>query len=342
MRGVVRTPMTSVTMADVGERAGVTARTVSNVLSGSAAVRPETRERVLRAVEELGYRMNTSARSLRTGRTGTIGLAIPDLGIDYFSDLASRIMIEAERHRWGVVIEQTGARRETELAILSGARRQHSDGLIFQPHALGPGDERHLAGNDRLVILGDRIFNGPVDHVGMANTEAAAMATRYLLDRGHRRIAVIGSNPDVSTVSAASLRLDGYSRELVDRGLPIRDDYVVVAKQWHLRDGATGMAQLLSLPEPPEAVFCFNDTLAFGALHTLAARGLRAPDDIAIIGFDNVPMAEFSVPPLTTIDPGTGQIAKQAVDLLASRVEGRAAAPAELMTDCSLVVRRSA
>lgn len=334
--------MANVTMADVGKRAGVTARTVSNVLSGNAAVRPETRDRVLRAVNELGYRMNTSARSLRTGRTGTIGLAIPDLRIDYFSDLASRIMVEAERYGWGVVIEQTGARRDAELAILSGARRQHSDGLIFQPHALGPGDERHLAGNDRLVILGDRIFHGPVDHVGMANTEAAALATRYLLDRGHRRIAVIGSNPHISTVSAASLRLDGYARELSDRGIPIREEYIVVAQEWHLRDGAVGMAQLLSLDEPPEAVFCFNDTLAFGALHALAARGLRAPDDIAVIGFDNVPMAEFCVPPLTTIEPGTDQVAKHAVDLLAARVEGRATAPTELIPDCSLVVRRSA
>lgn len=329
-------------MADVGARAGVTARTVSNVLSGSVAVRPETRDRVLRAVDELGYRLNTSARSLRTGRTGSITLAIPDLGIDYFSHLASRIMGEAERHGWAVVIEQTGARRSTELAILSGAQRQHSDGLIFQPHALGPGDERHLIGNDRLVILGDRIFHAPVDHVTMANTDAAAMATRYLLDRGHRRIAAIGSNPHVSTVSAASLRLDGHRQALAAAGIPPRDDYVVIAQEWHLRDGAAGMARLLSLPEPPDAVFCFNDTLAFGALHALAARGLRAPDDVAVIGFDNVPMAEFSIPSLTTVEPGTDQIAKHAVDLLAARIEGRSGEPTEVFTDFSLVVRRSA
>ncbi|MDQ7992672.1 MAG: LacI family DNA-binding transcriptional regulator, partial [Propionicimonas sp.] len=320
----------NVTMADVGERAGVTARTVSNVLSGHPSVRPETRERVLRAVTELGYRMNTSARSLRTGRTGSITLAIPDLGIEYFSDLARRIMAHAERHAWAVVIEQTGARRESEVAILSGAQRQHSDGLIFQPHALGPGDERYLTGNDRLVILGDRIFNGPVDHVTMANTEAARIATQYLVDRGHRRIAAIGVNPRVSTVSAASLRLEGYAAALAGAGLPLREDYQVIAEEWHLRDGANGMAQLLALPEPPEAVFCFNDTLAFGALHTLASHGLSAPEDVAVIGFDNVPMSEFAVPALTTIDPGTDQIAKQAVDLLAARVAGRQSPPAEV------------
>ncbi|GAA1558813.1 LacI family DNA-binding transcriptional regulator [Dactylosporangium maewongense] len=332
----------SVTMADVGARAGVTARTVSNVLSGHTSVRPETRDRVLRAVDELGYRLNTSARSLRTGRTGTITLAIPDLTIDYFTDLAGRIMTEAERHDWTVVIQQTGARRDIEIAILSGARRQHSDGLIFQPHALGPGDERYLTGNDRLVILGERIFRGPVDHVTMANTEAARLATQYLIDRGHRRIAAIGANPRVATTSAASLRLDAFRDTLAKNGLSLPAEHVVTAEEWHLRDGAAGMARLLGLPQPPDAVFCFNDTMAFGALHTLAARGVRVPDDVAVIGFDNVAMAEFTTPPLTTIEPGTAQVAKQAVDMLAARVAGRGTPPTEVLTDYSLVVRRSA
>jgi DNA-binding LacI/PurR family transcriptional regulator len=286
--------------------------------------------------------MNTSARSLKTGRTGTITLAIPDLGIDYFSDLASRIMVESERHDWAVVIEQTGARRETEIAILSGARRQHSDGLIFQPHALGPGDERHLTGNDRLVILGDRIFNGPVDHVAMANTEAARTATQYLIDRGRTRIAAIGPNPRVSTVSAASLRLQGYQQAMQAAGLPTPDDFMVVAEEWHLRDGAAAMTHLLALGRELDAVFCFNDTLAIGALHAIAMHGLRVPDDIAVVGFDNVPAAQYAFPPLTTIEPGTDQIAKHAVDLLAARVNGRTDPPHEIFTDYSLVVRRSA
>ncbi|WP_230674282.1 LacI family DNA-binding transcriptional regulator [Rathayibacter sp. Leaf248] len=335
-------PTGDVTMADVGARAGVTARTVSNVLSGSTHVRPETRDRVLRAVDDLGYRINTAARSLKTGRTGSITLAIPDLGIDYFADLAHRIMAQAERRGWGVVIEQTGARRDRELSILSGAQRQHSDGLIFQPHALGPGDEKFLVGNDRLVILGDRIFHGPVDHVTMANTAAARTATRYLVDRGYTRIAAIGSNPKVHSVSAASLRLEGYCDALTTSGLPVRPEYVVPAEEWHLRDGAAAMAQLLALPERPDAVFCFNDTLAFGALQAAFAAGLSTPRDIAVMGFDNVPMAEFSIPPLTTIEPGTGEIARLAVDLLAARIEGRSGTPAELVTSFSLIARQSA
>ena len=230
------------------------------------------------AVDELGYRMNTSARSLKTGRTGTITLAIPDLGIDYFSDLASRIMTESERHGWAVVIEQTGARRETrDRHPVRGPAA--ALGRAHLPAArLGPGDERYLTGNDRLVILGDRIFNGPVDHVAMANTEAARMATQYLIDRGHTRIAAIGSNPQVSTVSAASLRLQGYRRRCRALGLPIprragRRRRGVASPRRRRRDEPSAQPRA----ERPDAVFCFNDTLAIGALHTIATAGLQRP-----------------------------------------------------------------
>lgn len=192
------------------------------------------------------------------------------------------------------------------------------------------------------MILGDRIFNGSVDHVTMANTAAARMATRYLLDRGFRRIAAIGTNPRVRTVSSASLRMEGYREALREAGLEPQPQYVIAAEEWHLRDGAVGLTQLLALPEPPDAVFCFNDTLAFGALHAAEAAGMSVPDDIAIMGFDNVPLSQFSVPPLTTIEPCTEEIANNAVDLLAARIEGRASNPVELVASCSLIARRSA
>ena len=193
------------------------------------------------------------------------------------------------------------------------------------------------------MILGDRIFNGPVDHVAMANTEAARTATHYLIDRGRTRIAAIGSNPRVNTVSAASLRLQGYLQAMHRGGSAHAGrERIVVAEEWHLRDGAAAMAHLLNLDDRPDAVFCFNDTLAIGALHTIAMAGLRVPEDIAVVGFDNVPAAQYAYPPLTTIEPGTDQIAKHAVDLLAARVNGRTDPPREIITDCSLVVRRSA
>lgn len=330
-------------MHDVGAAAGVTARTVSNVLSGKVNVRPETRDSVLRAVQDLGYQMNVSARGLRTGLTGMITLAIPDLGIDYFGELAQAVMLEAELHGWTVIIQQTGARRAAELAILSGASRQLSDGLLFQPHALGPGDERVLTSDRPLVLLGDRIFDGPVDHVTMANTEASFAATQYLIDRHRTHIAAIGSNPAGGAVSAAALRYDGYIHALKKNGLEHDPRLVAVATEWHHADGAMAMSQLLDSKVEIDAVFCFNDTLAFGALHALATRGIRVPQDIAVVGFDNVRGSAFSFPSLTTIDPGAAQIAKTAVDLLARRIiDGPAEHPSEVTASYSLVARKSA
>lgn len=333
----------AVTMHDVGAAAGVTARTVSNVLSGKINVRPETRDSVLKAVQDLGYQMNVSARGLRTGLTGMITLAIPDLGIDYFGELAQAVMVEAERHGWTVIIQQTGARRDTELNILSGASRQLSDGLLFQPHALGPGDERVLLGDRPLVLLGDRIFDGPVDHVTMANTEAAAAATQYLIDKRRTRIAAIGANPAGGSVSAAALRFDGYARALQDNGIELDPRLVGIATEWHQADGAMAMSQLLDSRTDIDAVFCFNDTLAFGALHELATRGVQVPKEIAVVGFDNVKAAAYSFPGLTTIDPGARQVAKTAVDLLARRIiEGPTEHPREVVASYSLIARRSA
>ena len=143
-------------------------------------------------------------------------------------------------------------------------------------------------------------------------------------------------------MSAASLRLLGYQQVMDAAGLPTPPERIVVAEEWHLRDGAAAMSHLLNLDVRPDAVFCFNDTLAIGALHAIAMAGLRVPEDIAVVGFDNAPASQYSYQPLTTIEPGTDQIAKHAVDMLSARVNGRDDPPREIFTDCSLVVRRSA
>lgn len=332
----------AVTMADVGLLAGVTARTVSNVLSDSNNVRPETRDNVLRAVRELGYQINVSARGLKTGATGLITLAIPDLGIEYFAELARDVMAAADPHGWTLIIQQTSGRRQSELSVLNGASRQLSDGLLFQPHALGAGDETELVGHHPLVLLGDRIFDGPVDHVTMANRRAAQAATQYLIDRGRRRIAAIGVNPAGGPISAAGLRYAGYLDAHAANAMVAPAGLAAVATDWHQSDGALAMNRLLDETERPDAVFCFNDTLAFGALHALAERGVRVPEEIAVIGFDNVAGSAFTNPSLSTIDPGRPQIAKTAVSLLARRFGGVESPPTEVVADFSLVVRRSA
>ena len=180
------------TMRDVAQRAGVSAKTVSNVLSGYPYIKEATRAKVLSAIDELGYQMNISARNLRAGRTGIIALAVPELSLPYFAQLSDAVIETAATKGWTVVVEQTGGVRERELDVLSGARRHLVDGLIFSPLALGPDDAGHLRVDFPLVLLGERILHGPADHVSMSNVQAARghptpARPRTAAHRRHRR-----------------------------------------------------------------------------------------------------------------------------------------------------------
>jgi DNA-binding LacI/PurR family transcriptional regulator len=337
-------------MAEVGAAAGVTDRTVSNVLSGKVPVRPETRAAVLRAVDELGYRLNATARGLRTGRTGTITLALPDMGYDYFSQLAHAVMTEADHFGWAVTIVQTGARPEREQALLTGTDPQISDGLIIQPYAVGPENgHRALRQHDQarhrppIVLLGDRIINEAIDHVLMDNTPAARVATEHLIATGRAVIGVIGPDPADATPGSGAVRLEGYRQALRQAGLPWRPELVRPAAAWRRAEGAAATDELLQAHPEVDALFCCNDDLALGAMYAVHRRGLRVPEDVAVVGFDNVTAATFSHPPLTTIDSGGPLIARTAVKLLAERLDpmSSAAPPRKVIADFHLVQRGS-
>ncbi len=317
-------------------------KTVSNVLNGYPYIREATRARVLAAIDELGYKVNVSARNLRTGRTGIIALAVPELSLPYFAQLADAVIHAAEKHSLTVLVEQTGAVREREVTVLSGTRKHLVDGVIFAPLALGPDDVEFPTVDFPMVLLGERIFRGPFDQVAMSNVEAARTATQHLISLGRRRIAVIGAHPADATGTAV-LRLEGYQAALRDAGIPRDEELIIEAGLWHRATGANGMHELLDSGAEFDAVFCFNDTLALGAMHTLLRRGFRIPDDVAIIGFDNIEDAEFSMPPLTSIDPGREQIARTAVELLAEQIAGKVPTrePREVVADFTIEVRES-
>src|SRR3954469_7822289 len=165
------------TLHDVARVAGVSIKTVSNVVNDYPHVSTATRDRVLAAIAELDYRPNLSARGLRSGKTGVIGLAIPELRQNYFAELADTIIRCAARHDLDVVIDQTSATREGEVAVLSGKRLRLTDGIIFAPDHLGQEDVKLLNVDFPLVLLGERIFGGPTDHVTMQNVESARAGT---------------------------------------------------------------------------------------------------------------------------------------------------------------------
>jgi len=330
------------TLHDVAHLAGVSIKTVSNVINDYPHIRSSTREKVEQAIAQLGYQPNLTARSLRSGRTGVIGLALPELSLSYFAELADSVMVAAERRGVTVLIEQTGGDRARELEVLTSPRRQQTDGLLFSALGLGQDDARLLEVPYPVVLLGERIFDGPTDHVTMRNIEAARAATEFLLTRGHRRIAIVGAH-EGEVIGSAGLRLTGYREALDAAGVEFDPALIGYTDLWHRSNGATSMRQLLESGVRFDAVFAFNDTLALGAMRVLQEAGIRVPGDVAVVGFDNLDEARYSLPSLTTVDPGREEIAETAVRVLLERIEAKDSAtpPRELFADFSIVERES-
>ena len=332
------------TMQDVARAAGVSIKTVSNVINDYQYIRPATRERVLAAIDELGYRPNLSARGLRSGKTGIIGLAVPELRENYFAELADAVIRAAEKSGLGVVVEQTNGDRETELRVLSRARTHYTDGILLSPVGMGQADASLLDVPFPLVLLGERIFGGPVDHVTMHNVSSASAAVEHLLSIGRRQIALVGAEgDDVSDASSWSLRVRGYRRALEQTGILVDEHLVRRTEHWSRAGGAAAVHEMVDEGRTFDAVFALNDALALGVLRGLREAGRRVPDDVAVIGFDNVDESRFAVPSLTTIDPGREEIAATAVDLLVERIheKGVKAPPRTVKASFSIVSRES-
>jgi DNA-binding LacI/PurR family transcriptional regulator len=328
------------TLRDVARLAGVSIKTVSNVVNDYPHVRPATRQRVREAITALGYSPNLSARSLRSGRSGVLGLAVPELSLPYFAELADEVIQAAERRGLVVLIEQTSRSRRREVDLLSSARLRMVDGLVFSPLEMGMDDAPLLETGVPLVLLGERIFHPGVDHVVMQNVQAARAATEHLLSLGRRRIAVLGHHPG-EVIGSAGLRLRGYREALADAGVGVDEALLAPAGLWHRRQGAEAMRALLASGADFDAVFAFNDTLALGAVHALQGAGRRVPDDVAVIGFDNLDEGRYSLPTLTTVDPGRREIAEAAVEALVQRIADPSAPPARVEVPFTIVRRES-
>lgn len=326
-------------LKDVALLAGVSMKTVSNVVNDYPFVTPETRAKVQRAIEALDYRPNLSARLLRGGRTGLVALAVPEIGAPYFAELAEIVVQQAKNYGWTVLIDQTFGDRETERLVAEGIKSHLVDGLIVSPLTLTAEDIEQRRVTTPLVLLGERLTSAPVDHVTIDNVAGARAATEHLIGLGRNRIAAIGSQPGLP--GTAALRLKGYRQALRRAGLPYDKGLVAPAANYHRLDGSTAMRELLLLEDEPDAVFCFNDTLALGAIRTLLSSGRRIPDDIAVIGWDDIDESAFSTPSLSTIAPNKAQIAELALELLNRRIADSTAEPQEAVADFNLVVRES-
>jgi DNA-binding LacI/PurR family transcriptional regulator len=326
------------TLSDVAKIAGVSVKTVSNVIHDYPHVRPETQRRVLEAITRVDYRPNLNARNLRTGRTGVIGLIIPTLRNPYFAELAEAVIDVADHHGISVLIEQSNPRDGDQPE--RAAKTQLVDGVLFS--SLGPG--REDAGLYAQVASGTgrRDANLPADHVTMRNTDAVRAATAHLIERGCTRIAALGTRAgDVS--GTASLRLLGYQQALVDAGISLDPRLLRSAGTWTRFHGAAATKALLEDGVSFDGIVGFNDSLALGAIRVLGQAGIRIPDDVCVVGFDDLDESRYSLPALTTISPGREQIAARAVEMLLERIDARDEdiAPRDFTVPFTLIMRES-
>ncbi|WP_103063142.1 LacI family DNA-binding transcriptional regulator [Actinomyces qiguomingii] len=309
-----------VTIADVARHAGVSPKTVSNVLNGYRYLRPETKERVEMAIRELGYTVNLAARGLRRGRTGMITLAVPDLRDPYLAELSGQVIHAAEHEGGRVLVTQTWGQRERELDVLHGANRHFTDGTILSPQALGPQDMDQYRVDFPLVLLGERVDPPDLDRVTLPNAAAAQALTAYLLGLGCRRVVLLGCASGTDHGSAP-LREQGFRDAHAKMGIGIDQRLLLSESTWRLPQGVQRMNAFIDSGTPFDAVVAMNDALAIGALHSFRAHGIPVPDAVKVVGIDNIEDASFTSPTLTSLSVDHREFARAAIRLLLTRID---------------------
>ncbi|MFD7919285.1 LacI family DNA-binding transcriptional regulator [Streptomyces sp. NPDC059740] len=329
-----------VSLKDVARQAGVSVKTVSNVVNDYPHVTPATRARVQQAIDQLGYRPNLTARHLRKGRTGIIALALPELGNPYFAELAAAVIDAAAQHDLTVLLDHTGGLREREILVSQGFSARVIDGLILSPIELEEEDLRSRTDSAPLVLIGERRYDLPYDHIAIDNVAGARTAVRHLLDLGRRRVAFLGARRD-RLHQPAHLRVLGWRTELAVSGVVADEGLIAVTDGWDRPDGAGAMAALLDAGKKPDAVFAYNDLIAIGAMRVLSERGLRVPEDIAVVGFDDLAEGRYGAVTLTTVAPDKQAIARMAVESVVHRLAGVEYRARQLQPAFELLVRES-
>lgn len=289
--------------------------TVSNVVNGRGGVSSEVRERVMQHVRASGYHMNLSARNLRRGRRGVIGLAVPELSSAYFANLSSRITHFAQELGYRVIVEETEAQADGEREAIGLSRSLDCDGLIISTVQLSVDDR--IAENLPIVLLGEVGTSANIDHIAQPNFEGARAATELLLRRGCERIVYVGR--DLNTDHALSPRVNGYLAALEEAQISTSAILAIHTPKLTSQEGKRAATQVREFAA--DGVVAVTDEVAIGVIRGLTDFGIGVPNDVQIVGFDNVPIASQTIPALTTIALDHDWTARRSVELLISRID---------------------
>jgi LacI family transcriptional regulator len=312
------------TVETIAERAGVSIASVSRVLNGHGA-RPDTVRRVERAAAEVGYVPNAVARSLKGGRSMQLTFAMQDIGNPVYVAMVRQIQTITKAHGYRLLLHSTDAVVEDELAVLHSLADRGCDGLILCPIRITPEHIEALrSAAQPVVVIGSLPQDAPVDSIRADSVTGSELAVRHLFETGRRRIAFVNGPAD--TVPGRN-RHRGYHQALGTCGLPA-DPALVETTEFTIDAGASALHRLLDAAPGIDAVFCANDQLALGASQALHTRGLRIPEDVAVVGMDDTVLVRAGWPPLTSVDLGSAERGRLAAEMLLERVAEVSAAAA--------------
>lgn len=325
------------TIHDVASAARVSVSTVSRVLNNKDDVAPETKKRVQQVIDQLGYASNLAARSMRSRKTNLLGLIVPDVGESYSLEVLKGCNQAVKHESFDLLIYTSGDIRENSsptreqyyVNLLNGGL---TDGLlIVAPMATTFNSAAHI------VVIDPNATNPDYPAVISTNHEGAMELMSYLTDLGHKRIGFVGGRPEL--VSAVR-RLQGYKDGLAQAGIAI-DDNLIEIGDFTTETGKECAHKLLTLPHPPTAIFAANDQSAFGVMQAAEAHGVRVPQDLSVVGFDNIPESRLSDPPLTTVDQHLSDLGIVATQMLMDLVKGNEVKSLLQKMPTDLIIRHS-
>lgn len=329
----------AVTIDEVARRAGVSKTTVSKHLNGVPYVSEQAAARIDEAISALDFRVNPLARGLVTNRTGSLAVVIPSITNPFYPDLVAAIDGEASKRGYDLLLVSTGGDAAREAALVDDLRRKRVDGILFASVRVDSAALNTLVERGEQVVMVSRHVEGvAADFVVPDNHAGAVMATEHLVRLGHRAIGYLGG-PEF--VVAFRERLRGYRDTMARHGLPIDPRWVTVTETG-IESGFRGAMHLFHRDDRPTALFVGSDAMALGVLEAAQASGWRIPEDLAIVGFDNITFSRVAAVPLTTIDGRTAELGRIAVQLLVDRIAGNGQGNIQQITlPPSLIVRRS-
>ncbi|MDR0708486.1 MAG: LacI family transcriptional regulator [Spirochaetaceae bacterium] len=302
------------TMKDVARLAGVTQPTVSHVINGTASISKEVSEKVLEAIGKLNYRPNELARGLKTNTSKTIGIVTPDITNSYYACIAKEIEILLVQKGYIAFLSNTDYNRASEQNVIDKLLRYNVDGILILCEFLNREPLKHLERYGIPVVFLD---DEPEEYSGCMistdNERGGYLAAKYLIDRGHRRIAYLGEKMSLYPMK---MRYEGYRKALTESGIPLNENLMILDNDT-VYDFGKGLKYSESiLAKKPDAVFASTDIIAIGFMRACISAGIKIPDDIAIVGYDNIPLAALTMPALSTITQFVEDIAANAVEQL--------------------------